>query len=106
LDNLPEEELYDLTEDPHEIKNLADDPAMAEVKNELRGKHEKWIRDSGDLGFEEKHPDHIKFFTKSLFQNDGFRAQRKFQQIRAQPMVRKASWISGSRSQRIRSLRN
>jgi len=77
FDNLPEEELYDLTKDPHEIKNLADDPAMAEVKNELRGKHEKWIKDSGDLGFEEKHPDHITFFTKYKAAN-----HRKFKATR------------------------
>jgi arylsulfatase A-like enzyme len=46
----PREELYDLNSDPYEIKNLAADPAYASTLAELRGKLDKWIVDSGDLG--------------------------------------------------------
>lgn len=46
----PKEELYDLDADPHEMKNLADDPAYREKLIELRNAVDKWIRDTGDLG--------------------------------------------------------
>ena len=49
--NKPEVELYDLRRDPHEVNNLADDPAYAEVKTELLSEMENWrknvIHDQG-----------------------------------------------------------
>jgi N-sulfoglucosamine sulfohydrolase len=38
----PKEELYDLTADPTELKNLAGDPSRAKVLEELRGKLAAW----------------------------------------------------------------
>ena len=38
----PAEELYDLLEDPHELKNLAGDPEYADVLEDLRGKLVQW----------------------------------------------------------------
>ena len=38
----PKLELYDLTADPHELKNLADDPGQADRVKELRGKLKAW----------------------------------------------------------------
>jgi len=46
----PEWELYDLQNDRYEVKNLADDPKLAKVKQGLAAKLEKWIEDSGDMG--------------------------------------------------------
>ncbi len=48
----PEEELYDLTTDPDEIKNLAKsaDPAHQKARERLRGALEKWIEDTNDQG--------------------------------------------------------
>jgi N-sulfoglucosamine sulfohydrolase len=46
----PEEELYDTESDPHEIKNLAEDPAHAEQLKELRGVLHDWVRTTKDLG--------------------------------------------------------
>lgn len=46
----PLEEFYDLTTDPHEIHNLADDPSLAEELKRHREAHEKWTRDIGDVG--------------------------------------------------------
>jgi len=47
----PEEELYDTWEDPHELNNLAADPAYAEKLAELRAAHLDWQEKHGDLGF-------------------------------------------------------
>ncbi len=47
----PEIELFDLTRDPHEVRNVANDPAYAEVKAELLAALDDWrknvIEDSG-----------------------------------------------------------
>ena len=47
---MPEEELYDLEKDPHEINNLAKDPAIRPKLKHLRAVLEKWIQDSDDQG--------------------------------------------------------
>jgi len=46
----PIEELYDTASDPHEIRNLAGEPAYAKVLERLRAAHEKWYKDTRDLG--------------------------------------------------------
>ncbi|AJY75441.1 sulfatase [Paenibacillus beijingensis] len=45
--NVPEE-LYDLSHDPLEEHNLADDPGHAHILQELRGKVEDWMKRSDD----------------------------------------------------------
>jgi N-sulfoglucosamine sulfohydrolase len=44
----PKEELYDLTRDPNELRNLADDPAQAETLAELRRRLRAWQRNTSD----------------------------------------------------------
>ncbi len=44
----PKEELYHSAKDPHETKNLIDDPAYREVLHELRGALDQWIQETGD----------------------------------------------------------
>ncbi len=46
----PEEELYDLADDPHEINNLIDDPRYADRREALRTQLEAWKSRTGDLG--------------------------------------------------------
>jgi N-sulfoglucosamine sulfohydrolase len=46
----PEEELYYLVADPHELRNLAKDPSHEETLKKLRARLDEWIQDSGDLG--------------------------------------------------------
>lgn len=48
----PREELYDLQKDPHEIRNLADDPAHAETVSRLRGELDQWMKDTRDHGLQ------------------------------------------------------
>jgi N-sulfoglucosamine sulfohydrolase len=44
----PKEELYDLTADPNELKNLAADPAHAKALDDLRGKLAAWRKQTAD----------------------------------------------------------
>jgi len=46
----PEEELYDLAADPHELCNLADDPRHREVLVSLRGQLDRWLDETNDHG--------------------------------------------------------
>ena len=45
---LPREELHDLLFDPAEAANVADDPAYSEVRAELAGRLEAWMRETAD----------------------------------------------------------
>ena len=45
----PPEELYDLQNDPYEIRNLAGEPARQETVRRLRALLETWQRETGDL---------------------------------------------------------
>ena len=46
----PVEELYDTDADPHEVSNLADSPEHQEVLLRLRAEHERWRKETNDLG--------------------------------------------------------
>ena len=46
----PTEELYLYREDPWQVKNLADDPKMAKVLKQSRGRLQQWIKETGDPG--------------------------------------------------------
>lgn len=48
----PAEELYDVTADVLEWKNLADDPSLAAVKAELKNELAEWMTAQGDKGAE------------------------------------------------------
>jgi N-sulfoglucosamine sulfohydrolase len=42
------EQLFDLIFDPYEAHNLADDPTTRDVLEEMRGRMERWMRDTDD----------------------------------------------------------
>jgi len=46
----PTEELYDTHNDPHEMHNLANDPAYKEILERLREEHLNWVLETRDLG--------------------------------------------------------
>jgi N-sulfoglucosamine sulfohydrolase len=46
----PAEELYDMVHDPHQLTNLADDPASASILADLRAKMADWQGSHVDLG--------------------------------------------------------
>jgi hypothetical protein len=52
----PVEELYDLQADPHEIKNLAGDPAQRQRLSSMRALLEKVLIDTDDKGYRMEDP--------------------------------------------------
>jgi len=51
----PDEELYDIQNDPYEINNLAASPKHQKTLNKMRAILQKWIKNTGDMGqFPEK----------------------------------------------------
>jgi N-sulfoglucosamine sulfohydrolase len=46
----PLEELYDTLADPHEVNDLAGDPAHRETLERLRAAHRLWMEETGDVG--------------------------------------------------------
>ena len=48
----PAEELYDLTKDPYELNNLADNPAQQKLLVSLREQLDAWMKQQGDRGME------------------------------------------------------
>ncbi len=55
----PLEELFDTANDPHEINNLAADPAYVEKLAELRQEHDRWTVAIDDNGLVPEH-EHIE----------------------------------------------
>ena len=53
----PAEELYDTQADPHEIKNLASDPAHSKMLRRLREALEFWEKETGDFVPMKRTPD-------------------------------------------------
>ncbi|MGB3851863.1 MAG: sulfatase-like hydrolase/transferase [Tunicatimonas sp.] len=47
----PPEELYDVTTDPHNVRNLSDDPQYQADLERLRGAEAAWVRRIRDAGF-------------------------------------------------------
>ncbi len=54
---MPEEELYDLLNDPYEINNLAQSPDHQDVLRRMRAAVEKWIEETNDQGKELEPPE-------------------------------------------------
>jgi arylsulfatase A-like enzyme len=65
-DHKPVEELFDLSIDPHEVKNLAYDPAFAPRLLAMRKLVDDWVESSGDKGASMEDPVliHDSYFGK------------------------------------------
>lgn len=46
----PPEQLYNTAKDPYEMNNLADDPAVSDIKNRLSTELDRWMKEQGDPG--------------------------------------------------------
>jgi hypothetical protein len=59
----PEEELYDLTQDPWEIKNLASDPVYKDELSEFRALLGRWVMDTDDKG---RFPESMEMYDSDM----------------------------------------
>jgi len=60
-DTKPEEELYDLKNDPHEFKNLVEDSNFQATLETMHKLMDEWIDETGDCGqFQEKREDALE----------------------------------------------
>jgi len=57
---MPEEELYDLETNPHEVNNLAQSPQHQDALQRLRAALEQWVADSKDQGRQLEPPELAK----------------------------------------------
>jgi len=64
----PCEELFDLTTDPHEIRNLVAsvDPVHREALMRLRAALDVWITETGDRGEQPELPEVVAPFEKEM----------------------------------------
>lgn len=64
----PGEELYDMENDPHQLKNLADDARFAETKNVLLKRMNEYLRKTGDPRQQGKSPwDSYRFIDEEIY---------------------------------------
>ena len=71
---LPEEELYDLETDPHEVNNLvgSNDPEHRRVLQKLRGVLNDWIQETGDRGRHLESPELVQQWMKVMYDRWGY----------------------------------
>ncbi len=69
----PAEELYDLRKDPHQVSNVAGQPAYADAQKQLRARLDQWMKDTADprAARDDDHWDTYPYF------GGGGRAQKK-----------------------------
>jgi arylsulfatase A-like enzyme len=46
----PPEELYDVKNDPYQVRNIINDPKLKPVLEEMRKRHRQWTIETGDMG--------------------------------------------------------
>jgi len=63
----PVEELYDSENDPHMVKNLAEDPAYADVLKQMRQRLHDWMVETRDLGLVEERELYERARGRSLW---------------------------------------
>ena len=63
---LPDEELYDLKNDPFEIHNLATDPKQESLRKEMSTALDAWIESSNDQGRTPEPPEIIKQWRERM----------------------------------------
>ncbi len=75
-DKRPAEELYDLTKDPDEINNLADNSDYSDVKKRLSEKLDVWLKDA-DLATYPEDKKEIDFWKERTVKIDSIRKARR-----------------------------
>jgi arylsulfatase A-like enzyme len=57
----PAEELYDLKNDPDQLNNVAANPAFAQVKKELSGRVDTWMKETADPRLDPKYDEFDRY---------------------------------------------
>ena len=71
----PPEELYDVNADPHEIRNLANDPKFKDKLTELRARLDTWMEETKDVG---RQPESAEMFDSDMaVYVNGLKARRR-----------------------------
>ncbi|MBN3521642.1 sulfatase [Algoriphagus lutimaris] len=72
----PEEELYDVVNDPYQLTNLAENNTYSEVKAKMRQKLQNWMEKTGDLRATEPRSlywDKVRYTPDYQFENYDFK---------------------------------
>ncbi|EAZ81337.1 sulfatase family protein [Algoriphagus machipongonensis] len=72
----PEEELYDIINDPYQLNNLANDKSLSEVKSQMRSKLQNWMTETGDLRAKEPRSlywDNVRYTPEYQLTNYDFK---------------------------------
>ncbi len=82
----PEEELYDVVQDPYQLHNMATDPTLGEIKKTMRAQLLTWMQKTGDP--RSKNPrstywDELRFTPN--YQIRDFDVQKNIQEYRIMP---------------------
>ncbi|MBN2128211.1 MAG: hypothetical protein JW741_01900, partial [Sedimentisphaerales bacterium] len=62
----PKEELYDLQEDPHELRNLVDNPELKKVLDTHRAILDDWTQATGDRGETPEDPQVVAYWRDEM----------------------------------------
>jgi len=72
----PQEELFDLQQDPHELNNLAAQPNQEITLQKMRDILDDWVRETGDCG-ETPEPEELKLQKDKQFQENYARVMER-----------------------------
>ncbi|MBX3141531.1 MAG: sulfatase-like hydrolase/transferase [Trueperaceae bacterium] len=61
MNGFDQDELYDLANDPHELRNLAGDPSKRPVLEDMARRMWRWVKDTGDETLAEAHYGMFRF---------------------------------------------
>ena len=89
----PEEELYDLLNDPYELHNLADDQNYQNILMECRLQLENWIIETGDLGEDPETPEEIEYWKKRMAERNEQWMRNKGLSVDVSPEEHLEYWI-------------
>jgi N-sulfoglucosamine sulfohydrolase len=62
----PREELYDLQQDPHEVRNLAENPKYRRILQTHSRKLDEWIKTTGDQGERPEDPKVVEHWQNNM----------------------------------------
>ncbi len=79
IERRPAEELYDLHDDPHQLRNVAASAAYADIRRGLRERVERWMRETGDPRVDTTYDgwDEMTYFGPPLRAAEGASKQNK-----------------------------